>query len=622
MSYLLRRTAITALFVLLGFTVPAFARTVKIAWNANTESDLAGYIVRYGTSSRSYTAAVDVGKRTNFALNLDEFTTYYVAVEAYNAAGTRSTLSSEVVISADYSTCNFSLNSGNAAIGGAASNLTVALTAQSACPWNAASYSSWIKVAGRTATKGAGTVSLTIAANTTGMSRVGTIAIGGRSMLITQTSASCSASPVASNFGTFLKDGGSGSIAVNASGTQCTWGVSSDAPWLTFAGAPSRTGAGSVAFTVAANAGGAREGHLTIAGTAITIQQRARKRLEALDFDGIGADAFNYNTSTGDWTRYQWNGAFASKQTGVSTPGMTVLAADFNGDDRSDLFAYDTRTGVWARSISAPDGTILFTESVWQPGSVPTIADFNGDGRSDVLFYNPRSGAWVQWITDATTLQFTQRTGQFEAGWTVFRARFDANTRDDLFLYNANPKASDQNAGKWAQAITQSDLSFTVKDGTVVWAAGATILPVDFTRDGLSEIFALSATGTWTVASFPASGVSYTSGRWTPGWQVFRSEFNGDGVPDLLLFRPSTGEYRLALRNGASFTVVSGTWSKNAVADVTDLNGDGLTDVVLYVPSLGQWGSATSTAKPGAFMYGGGTFAKKRTLVVQHQITP
>jgi Viral BACON domain len=254
MSHLLRRVGISAL-VALCFTAPAFARSVTIAWDANTESDLAGYVVRYGTAPGNYTVAIDVGNRTDFALTLDEFTTYYVAVEAYDVAGDHSPLSSEVVVGADYSTCDFSLNSTSANIGPSASSLTVGLTAQSACPWNAVSYSSWITISGRTANSGSGMVSLAITANSTGMSRYGTVAIGGRSLLIIQgSSGSCTVSATAGDVGVFLKDGGTASIAVTASGTQCGWGASSDASWLTFSGSASRTGTGSLVFTVAPNA--------------------------------------------------------------------------------------------------------------------------------------------------------------------------------------------------------------------------------------------------------------------------------------------------------------------------------------------------------------------------------
>jgi Viral BACON domain/FG-GAP-like repeat len=621
MSHLLRRVAIIALLVL-GYTVPALARTVTIVWDANTEKDLAGYVVYLGTMSRDYSASVDVGNRTDYVLDVDDFTTYYIAIEAYNAAGDRSPLSSEVVVAANSSACELTLNNPNVAVGALPSNVSVSLTATPECRWNATSYSSWIAVGGRTSSGAAGTVSLAVAANLTPQARVGTVWIGNQLLLITQAGVTCAVSAKAADFGTFVKEGGAASISVSANAAGCGWSVTSDAFWLKFSGASSRQGAGSVAFTVAANSGAARTGHLTVAGKVFTIAQRARKRVQALDFDGRGADAFLYNLKSGFWTQYSWTGAFTARQSGVTTPGMTVLPADFNGDDRSDLFAYDKRTGVWGRSISAKDGSTSFTESVWQAGWVPTIVDLNGDGRSDVFFYNPRSGAWVQWITQPTTLAFTQRSGKFAAGWTVYRARFDGDARDDLFLYNANPKTSDRNAGKWAQVFTQGNYSFVVKPGRTPWTAGSTVLPVDFNGDGLSEVFILTKTGKWSVASFSAKGVTLTRGAWAASWQVFRAEFNGDNASDLFLFNSKTGQYRLAIRKGSSFTILRGAWSKGLVADVTDLNGDGRSDVVVYNPSVGTVGAARSTTKPGAFVYTGGSFGKGLTLLAGHPTLP
>ncbi len=339
MSHLLRRVAIIALLVL-GYTVPALARTVTIVWDANTEKDLAGYVVYLGTMSRDYSASVDVGNRTDYVLDVDDFTTYYIAIEAYNAAGDRSPLSSEVVVAANSSACELTLNNPSVAVGALPSNVSVSLTATPECRWNATSYSNWIAVSGRTSSGAAGTVSLAVAANPTPQARVGTVWIGNQLLFITQAGVTCAVSAKAPYFGTFLKEGGAGSISVSATAAACGWTVSSDASWLKFSGASSRQGTGSVAFTVAANGGAFRAGQLTVAGKVFTIEQRARKRIQALDFDGRGADAFLYNTTSGDWTQYRWNGVFTARQSGVTTPGMTVLPADFNGDDRSDLFAY------------------------------------------------------------------------------------------------------------------------------------------------------------------------------------------------------------------------------------------------------------------------------------------
>jgi hypothetical protein len=84
-----------AVFLLLSRT--ALAASVTIAWDPNTEPDLAGYMVRYGDHSQTYTMQVDAGKATKVTVNsLQEGKTYYFAVQAYTTDGMVSPLSDEV----------------------------------------------------------------------------------------------------------------------------------------------------------------------------------------------------------------------------------------------------------------------------------------------------------------------------------------------------------------------------------------------------------------------------------------------------------------------------------------------------------------------------------------------
>jgi Purple acid Phosphatase, N-terminal domain/IPT/TIG domain/Fibronectin type III domain len=65
----------------------AFAGSLLISWDSVGDSRVAGYKVKYGTASQSYTGAVDAGLSTSQLLpNLVEGTTYYFAVVAYDAA--------------------------------------------------------------------------------------------------------------------------------------------------------------------------------------------------------------------------------------------------------------------------------------------------------------------------------------------------------------------------------------------------------------------------------------------------------------------------------------------------------------------------------------------------------
>ncbi len=82
-------------FLLLGAT--AKAQSVTLEWDPNSESDLAGYKVYYGTASRTYGSPIVLGKVTTYTVTgLTPGTTYYFAVTAYNTAGLESGYSNEV----------------------------------------------------------------------------------------------------------------------------------------------------------------------------------------------------------------------------------------------------------------------------------------------------------------------------------------------------------------------------------------------------------------------------------------------------------------------------------------------------------------------------------------------
>jgi hypothetical protein len=79
-----------------AFTV-VNAASVKLAWNSNTETNIAGYKLYVGTVSGVYAAPVDVGLVTTYtATGLLGGTTYYIALAAYNSSGMESGKSAEI----------------------------------------------------------------------------------------------------------------------------------------------------------------------------------------------------------------------------------------------------------------------------------------------------------------------------------------------------------------------------------------------------------------------------------------------------------------------------------------------------------------------------------------------
>src|SRR5207244_7010126 len=71
--------------------------------------------------------------------------------------------------------------------------------------------------------------------------------------------------------------GGTGSVTVSAGGS-CAWSSSTTSAWITITSGASGTGNGTVAFTVAANTGGARTATVVIAGNNVTVTRSAWSR--------------------------------------------------------------------------------------------------------------------------------------------------------------------------------------------------------------------------------------------------------------------------------------------------------------------------------------------------------
>ena len=72
--------------------------SITVIWDANTDPELAGYKVYYGTSSGDYDTVVDVGTQTSFVLsNLISNETYYIVVTAYDTSNVESPYSNELI---------------------------------------------------------------------------------------------------------------------------------------------------------------------------------------------------------------------------------------------------------------------------------------------------------------------------------------------------------------------------------------------------------------------------------------------------------------------------------------------------------------------------------------------
>ena len=89
-------SVIVCILLILGLlVVDSKAANVILSWDANTEADLAGYKVYFGTSSRNYGSPIAVGIQTTYTVQGLAPGTYFFGVKAYDTSGNESGFSNE-----------------------------------------------------------------------------------------------------------------------------------------------------------------------------------------------------------------------------------------------------------------------------------------------------------------------------------------------------------------------------------------------------------------------------------------------------------------------------------------------------------------------------------------------
>lgn len=87
----------TTLFSFAAIVLLALTDIVSLTWSPNTEPDVAGYKIYYGSSSRSYHTVLNVDNVTEYTFPAFERSgQYFFAVTAYDTLGNESDFSDEV----------------------------------------------------------------------------------------------------------------------------------------------------------------------------------------------------------------------------------------------------------------------------------------------------------------------------------------------------------------------------------------------------------------------------------------------------------------------------------------------------------------------------------------------
>ena len=275
------------------------------------------------------------------------------------------------------------------AAGGTAS---ITVTAGSGCAWSAVSNSPFLTITSGASGSGGGSVSYSVAANASTISRTGTLTVAGLTFTVSQSGAQqpCSYSISPANQ-LVSASGGPGTVVVTA-GAGCSWSAISNAAFLTVTSSSSGVGAGSVQYSVAANTSpNTRSGTLTIAGQTFLISQNGGLCTYSISpgsqsFDSTGGSGIVAVSAGAEcpWSAVS-NAAFISVTSGATGSGSGSVG-----------FRVSSNTSASSRAGTLTIAGQTFT--VTQNGSTP-VCTFVLSPKSQEMGFPASSGS-IQVVAD------------------------------------------------------------------------------------------------------------------------------------------------------------------------------------------------------------------------------
>jgi hypothetical protein len=418
------------LVVILVIAFPIVARTqttdVQIAWDASSDPAVAGYVVDYGTVSRVYTQAINVGNVLTYTIQgLLLNKSYYITVRAYDASGAFSSRSNEVLFTTGTTpggppascTLTFSLTTQTLDAAGGAG--TIALSTETGCTWNLASNMAWLNV-GNPTTIGTATVNYTAAPNVSKQPRQAIVYSGNRSVTVTQRGRMKA---------DFNRDGRNDLIWQNRyTGELSVWSM--DGTNIISGEYFSPANVGNSDWKMMGSLDADRDGQTDLlfqhdAGYVAIWRMSGKTRVQSLtlsnsmtadprwrivgagDMDGDGYEDILWQHPDGRVLCWYMNGLQKRDESVIAVVSdarwRVAAIEDFNNDGKPDILWRHTSWGqflVWNmnnREFLSAGMYLMMANDQWQ---VAAVGDYSGDGRPDLIWRNTVTGELAAWILD------------------------------------------------------------------------------------------------------------------------------------------------------------------------------------------------------------------------------
>ena len=267
--------------------------------------------------------------------------------------------------------------------------------------------------------------------------------------------------------------------------------------------------------------------------------------------------------------------------------GQPAVAADYDGDRRSDLSIYAPNAATFALLLSSSGTTAASPFGAPGAGrSLPAPGDYDGDGRADQAVYLPAAGAFAYRPSGGGADRVIP-FGIPGAGQSLpAPGDYDGDGKTDLAVYLP---------ALGAFAYRPSGGGADVLKPFGIPGAGQSIpAPGDYDGDGKTDLavylpalgefaYRPSTGGADRVVPFGIPGPGQSDPA--PG------DYDGDGKTDLAVYLPALGTYAYRPSGGGKDVVVPlGVAGANqSIPAPGDYDGDGKTDLAVYEAVAGRF---------------------------------